>query len=241
MNHVDRGASRRHTQGFTLIELMLAMTFISILLIAIALAVIQMTGTYNRGLALKEVNQLARSVSDSLRSTAAAGSHKLASNEYVATTAGGNGRLCLGTYTYIWNTARAFQGDTNADPIRFDGAPSRKIQLVRVPDPSRIYCIQPTGTLVNKNIRAIDASATQELIDPGEHKLALSKLELAASPAVDSVTGSALYTLNYTIIAGDLESMDISNPNAYACRPPATAGANINYCVVQPFSIVLRI
>src|SRR5690606_3570780 len=171
MNHVDK---QRQT-GFTLIELMLAMTFISLLLIAIAMAVIQMTGTYNRGLALKEVNQTTRAVSESLRETAGQSDLIFADTDYIPTNTGGSGRLCLGTYSYIWNTVRAFEGDTDADPIHFESDNSRKLQLVRVPDPSKIYCSQPAGTLVYKNIRASDTSSVQELIDPGEHMLALSQ------------------------------------------------------------------
>ena len=52
--------------GFTLIELMLAMTFISVLLLAIAMTIIQIGTIYNRGVTLKEVSQAARSISDEL-------------------------------------------------------------------------------------------------------------------------------------------------------------------------------
>lgn len=241
MNRVVSAARVQRTRGFTLIELMLAMTFISILLIAIALAVIQMTGIYNRGLALKEVNQMTRSISSSLRETAATSNQPLATGatgDYIATTTGGNGRLCLGTYSYIWNTARAFRGDSGADPIRFGGAPTRKLQLVRVPDPAKLYCSRPTGTLVQKDIRAVDASSTQELVDPGEHMLALSKFELVLPPALDTTTGGALYTLNYTLIAGDIATM---NADQSACLTTSAIGSGINYCTVQPFSIVLKI
>jgi len=237
MNHGAKQTGNRRA-GFTLIELMLAMTFISLLLIAIAMAVIQMTGTYNRGLALKEVNQTTRSVSETLRETAAQSDLVRVSSDYIATTAGGNGRLCLGTYSYIWNTVRAFRGDLNADPIKFEGDASRKLQLVRVPDPSKIYCSQPTGTLVYKDIRAADIPSVQELVDPGEHMLALSKFTLGASPVIDEATGEGLYTIDYTITAGDPVTM---NADQSACLEPSTAGANVNYCVVQQFSIVLRI
>ena len=59
----------RHVQrGFTIIELMLAMTFVSFLLMAIAMVTVQVGKTYNRGLTLKTVNQSGRDITDSIRS-----------------------------------------------------------------------------------------------------------------------------------------------------------------------------
>jgi type II secretory pathway pseudopilin PulG len=222
---------KKRTNGFTLIELMLAMTFISFLLIGIAMAVIQMTGTYNRGLALKEVNQAARAVSDSLHTAASEGTQV----QYVATSAGGNGRICFGTYSYIWNIATA------SDPIKYASDPSRKIQLVRVPDAGGLYCAKPTGTFTYKDIQAKDTSITQELVDPGEHSLAIGHFEFLPSMVRDDDTikvASAIYTLNYTIIAGDVSSM---KPDLSACLETSVTGSNLNYCNVQQFSIVLRI
>lgn len=56
---------RRH--GFTLIELMLAMAFVSVLLLAIATIAIQAGKLYNRGLTLKSINQSGREIGDILR------------------------------------------------------------------------------------------------------------------------------------------------------------------------------
>ena len=67
MNHVDK------TKGFTLIELMLSMTFISILLVAIAVTIIQISNVYNRGITLKEVNQAGRSLSNELQRSITSG------------------------------------------------------------------------------------------------------------------------------------------------------------------------
>ena len=61
MNRVDR------QNGFTLIELMLAMAFVSALLIAVAMTVIQIASIYNRGITLKDVNQTGSSVASELQ------------------------------------------------------------------------------------------------------------------------------------------------------------------------------
>lgn len=53
-------------QGFTIIELMLAMTFVATLLIAIAIVAINIVSIYQRGLALKAVNSVGRSLIEEL-------------------------------------------------------------------------------------------------------------------------------------------------------------------------------
>ncbi len=53
-------------QGFTIIELMLAMTFVATLLIAIAIVTINIVSIYQRGLALKAVNSVGRSLIEEL-------------------------------------------------------------------------------------------------------------------------------------------------------------------------------
>src|SRR5919199_356042 len=116
----------RRSTGFTLIELMLAMTFISILLIAIAMTTIQISSIYNKGITLREVNQAGRSLSDEFQRSIANSvpfdvtpkidnSPATATSKYVVRD--GGGRLCLGDYTYAWNYGASIAGETSAPPI----------------------------------------------------------------------------------------------------------------------------
>jgi type II secretory pathway component PulJ len=56
----------KHARGFTLIELMLSMSFVSILLISIAMLSIQLSNQYSRGLTLKEVTQAGTEASNDI-------------------------------------------------------------------------------------------------------------------------------------------------------------------------------
>jgi prepilin-type N-terminal cleavage/methylation domain-containing protein len=58
---------RGYKKGFTLIELMLAMSFISVLLLSIAMVGIQAGKMYSRGIVLRDVNQAGRDISDTIR------------------------------------------------------------------------------------------------------------------------------------------------------------------------------
>ena len=92
----------RAAKGFTIIELALAMSFVSMLLIAVAMTVIQISNIYNRGITLKSVNQVGRVVGSEFKNSIAQKSYfELDGAHYITDTDGG--RLCTGQYSYIWN------------------------------------------------------------------------------------------------------------------------------------------
>ena len=98
-------------KGFTLVELMLAMVFVSVLLLAIALTAIQSGRLYNRGTILRSINQAGRDISDNLRRDfLQANSQKINLGADPADMSGNiiehksasgktGGRICLGYYS----------------------------------------------------------------------------------------------------------------------------------------------
>jgi prepilin-type N-terminal cleavage/methylation domain-containing protein len=64
MNRIN--ISRTHSKGFTLVELMLAMAFFGSVLLISTSVFLQMLGTYNKGIAVKDMNQFGRMLSDSI-------------------------------------------------------------------------------------------------------------------------------------------------------------------------------
>lgn len=244
MNHVDScneqsgRLQQARRDGFTLIELMLAMTFISILLLAIAMTIIQIGTIYNKGIVVKEINQAARAIGDDLRRTTAASEAFNIATDFVSTS--GGGRLCLGTYSYVWNTVKALENN-DVNITTFAKANQQPIHLVKVPDSAKLYCSRSPstpGTLVYKQIREADTSTARELIPAGDHALGVTNLSLVPAAAVsDASTGESIYTLNYTLGAGSIEAM---NADQSACLGPGNIKADLTYCTVQPFTLVLR-
>lgn len=243
--------------GFTLIELMLAMTFVAILLLTIAMTVVQMGTIYNRGMTLKEVNQSARDVADDLRRTVQAtgvfevGTGTGDTTDYVkfSRAVDGNnvvvsGRLCLGNYTYIWNTATAIE--TNfADRARFltsNGAAGDTVNFVKVPDSGKKYCAKNTsGALVNKNILYADVASATELLKPGDRTIRVLYFTLSTSAtAYDATAGQRLYQVSYTLGTGATDTMVRTAGIPTACLGPNEQNSNLAYCNVQQFGIVLR-
>lgn len=236
MNRAAKYFDTRHRKGFTLIELMLAMTFISVLLLAIALTIIQIGTVYNKGIVLKEINQLGRALGDDVKRTGAASETINLSTDYVTHSAGG--RLCFGTYSYVWNTTRALeQGDANITTYAVADKPS--IHFVKVPDSAKMYCAKtPGGALTYATIAPADTDIAQELLPAGDHSLGLNRLVMLPSAAVtDATTGESIYTLEYTLGAGDVSTM---NEDQTACLGPDRLESDLVYCSVEQFSLVLR-
>jgi len=240
MNHVVKQMQK----GFTLIELMLAMAFISALLLAIALTILQVGTIYNRGMTLKEVNQASRSVSDDITRSMAGSQAFSLSNKYLTTSAGG--RLCLGQNTYIWNLGKAFAntalGTANDQNLVSYDTPAGKapIRFIKIADPAGLYCVKgPDGILpLYKNIRAIDTNAPIEMLKSGDRTLTMHQFKVeSGANGYDSATGQQLYNVTFTIGTGDASALTTDRT---ACLPPGTPNSDFSYCTVQQFSLVTR-
>ncbi len=249
-------------QGFTLVELMLAMAFISVMLIAIALCTIQVINIYNRGMTLRQVNLAGRELSSSLarsfaESTAFDIEHSGPSTvpgevqaHSLQTKVDGadqlSGRLCTGRYSYIWNTGKAIttidvsSSDSRLNRFRLEGGSpttpdgDREIRLVRVPDDGGSYCLDPD--------RLIDPTGAQELLDSGDRPLAIHYLMPTTSSVLRSTTTQQqLYTIKFVLGTDEVGTLDFSPTGDDAtCKPPSDLEADQDYCAVNVFSVTVR-
>jgi prepilin-type N-terminal cleavage/methylation domain-containing protein len=227
MNHVKK-------DGFTLIELMLAMSFISLLLLAIAMTTIQVSHIYTKGITLREVNQAGRAVSEELQRSISASSPFEVNpasplTKYIVRP--GGGRLCLGRYTYAWNFGSALKGDTGAPAIYNTYlAPdsSSQIRFVKVADSSASLCTDPT-------LKITRANATDMLVS-GDRDLAMHKFTITKG-AEDLTIGQTLYAISMVIGTNDRAELVTGDTS---CKPPADGQGNENYCSVNQFDIIAR-
>ncbi len=227
--------AKQRRKGFTLIELMLALSFISVLLVAIALTVIQISNIYNRGTILKEINQTGRSVASELQkavSSSAPFDISSAGGRYIQQ---GNygGRLCLGKYSYVWNYGKAlYSGDQSNLNVYEDN--SEPIRFVRVIDPNVSYC-----TDLSKKVKFSDSV---DMLSGGERNLVIHGLSISSeTTADDSRTGQRLYVIELILGTNDQEAL-VYRDNSFItdCKPPSDAGSDIYYCAVNRFNIVAR-
>lgn len=231
-----------HRQGFTLIELMLAMTFVSALLLAIAMTIIQAGNTYSKGMALKDINQSARMIVDDLKRTvSAAGAVQLDDASYMIRPATGapiSGRLCLGNYSYLWNTVDATLANANA--LRLPGASPTLISMVKVVDTNKVYCATQTNgaPVIANTVRTADVDKVSNLLVMGDHSLSMTNVKVnIASAAVDPATGQRLFSVDFGIGTGDPLAMKADRTG---CLMPNEPNADPIYCNAQQFGVVIR-
>lgn len=212
-------------RGFTLIELSISLTFISILLVAIAMTIIQISGSYNRGLTIKSVNLAASSIATELqRSIATTMPFSVESNstKYVVDSYGG--RLCLDKYSYIWNYGKSL--NTNSYRNKYSSG-STLIRFVKVPDTGGSYCTNATTD--------IDPTNAVDLLSSGDRNLAIHLFQVASGPtAFDQLTNSRLYSITYYLGTNTASAL---NDDYLSCKAPGQNGEDSNYCAVEPFSI----
>ncbi len=229
---MSRLRSQKQT-GFTLIELMLAMAFVAVLLLAIAAVVLQVAGIYNKGTTMKAVNQASRSIVTDMRRTigeskpfsAAANFILLPVDTSATPAAPEGGRLCTGLYTYVWNI-----GDKHRNT--YEGDSSRQLRFIRVSDNGGQYCIDP-----NRNIKTTDNPTELFAADTGMAVQCLQINQMSCSagtrPTVQDITvplaGTQLYGISMIISNADQDAID----GVGRCKAPSEDASVQNYCAIN--------
>jgi hypothetical protein len=228
----------RLNTGFTLIELMLSMSFVAMLLIAIAGTTMEIMSIYTKGLTIREVNQTGRMISEDMQRTVATTAPFKASpanqsdSKYITRT--GGGRLCTGAYTYAWNYGKTRELSGNGGlPSVYNRYVSGRgtIRLVKVSDTGGILCANPSA--------AVPDDRAKELLVAGDRNLAVQQLIVTAG-ARDDASGQAIYAISLTLGTNDTTDRTLLVPNGTTCVPPNADTANDDFCAVNQFDIVVR-
>lgn len=235
MSH-DRSSRQQYAHslggaGFTMVELMLAMSFVSALLVAIVMTTMQVSHIYNRGLTLREVNQAGRAVLEDMQNTVAVAAPfsvdtASATTRYVDRP--GGGRLCTGKYTYAWNYGKSIAGEPSAPAVYNKYTDGSVVRYAKVNDTGAALCM-------NASLHITKANAV-EMLSAGDRDLAVHKMSVA-SVANDTETVQALYAISMTIGTNDQSQLLTANDS---CKPPSANIGNEDYCSVNQFDIVVR-
>lgn len=230
MNH-------KNTNAFTLVELMFAMTFISVLLVAIAMTTIQIGNIYNKGITLRQVNQAGLAVSEELQRSIAASvpfdvtpktisTPANVTSKYVVRT--GGGRLCLGNYSYAWNYGKALAGGSGAPAIYNLYDDNSPVRFARVEDSGGSLC-------ADTSIPVPRANAT-ELLSSGDRDLVVHAFSITETSS-DSNTNQAIYAISMLIGTNDAQQLTTDDSS---CKPPAAGVGDQDYCSVNRLDIIAR-
>lgn len=223
-------------QGFTLIELMLAMTFISILLLSITMVGIQAGRMYSRGVVLRDVNQAGRDISDMFRRDflqANAGKINITGLRVPNNENWTTGRLCLGAHSYVWNNPKYLDDPSLLGANRLFKVDGNPINLVRVVDADGGLCKRDGS---GRYPETVDMAKSSNLLRPissgdgsiGIHNVTLEKITSDSSR-------EALYRLTFTL--GTSKMSEIRNSS---CKAPDETDSNFEFCAINKFEMIVR-
>lgn len=220
--------TRTRNAGFTLIELMLSMTFIGMLLMATVVTIIQVTNQYSKGVTYKLINQAGRDLGSAIKRDAAGYSGVNTALVSPAANTGELGRLCLGSYTYVWsNPAKLRDGTATTYTDTTDA-----IVMARVADSGGSLC----ATGGSSYSTAIDKASATEMLPNNNGSYAIHEVTLDRLPTGGSATSASLYNISYTIGTNDEGAINSS----LRCEAPDQATNNFNFCAINKFELMVQ-
>lgn len=224
MSHVSSKSSQ---QGFTIVELTLAMAFIAMLLLAIALLTSQISTVYNKGLTLKAVNDAGTFLSRDLQQTLneAAGSQVRYVNE------GDGGRLCANNIVYAWNYGNRISGTYGFNGRNRIGTSNEEVRFVRFTG-GTIHCTSVAGEY---SFLPTDSSARlTHLLKDGDADLVVHPNLTFERSDVAGDDSQTIYSISFI-----LGTRDMPGIGASGCRAPASKVDDV-YCAVNQFDFTAR-
>jgi Tfp pilus assembly protein PilE len=221
--------TKHRQQGFTLVELTLSIAFLGSLILIASSIIVQTISIYNKGVALKQINQAGRSLVEDINRLSSSGFEvRVADN-------GKTGYLCIKDTnewrSYTWSSVQAGAGTTaTANPKQFT-LDSEPVPLVRSNEGvnGNAYCQLPSGGL--------DVPMQASEVTP-----ILTKQVRILSVDITTGTNTAMKKIAFWIgthddsgsVPGMTPDFDSAN-STWRCR-----GGNLgNFCAVSKFETVI--
>ena len=233
--------TKRRQAGFTLVEVTLAIAFLSVLLIAILTITITAGKLYIKGNTNQTINQSGRDFSDTVRRDFLASGISM----ITGTPAGGaitvgsgnltSGRICLGMVSYLWNSA-ALLNAPNSDEVTM-GSSNTPVKFARVVNPKQSYCDKDGSGKYPMNIPSTEQVA--DLFGGADRDYAL--YSMAMTPV--AITGDkGMYRISYTLGTNEIGTTQKDATNSFVqCKPNDSLTADFNYCAVDDFDMIVRV
>ena len=231
---------RQDKKGFTIIELLLAMTMVSLLMMAIFGMITQMNKIFVRGNTYRTINTAARTINDDLTRTFNSmpdtiewDSSGRIGGASVNTRDGALFRVyCFGGVSYVMtlnNTSLAGEPPS----IRYsDGS---LVRFAKVSDPSASMCVG------NPRISNIDINTATDLIGSNDIDIGVYDINIIRR-SHDAVSGQSLIEIEYILATRDLFRV-LGGAGRVTRRDTCLNSineANGDYCGIQRFNLIVR-
>ncbi len=254
--------------GFTLVELSLAVAFISLILLIMAALTISLIAIYRKGITIDSVNTVGRSIIEDFQNSIAAtdrsqSPESICGRYYDKSTSGYThcvndramkliyqeftdpshkpyrGVFCTGSYSYVWNTPYA---NDNSKKFKVNG--KLDFRLYKIHDEDRRIC----ATLLNTSSKSYSTNPTTDLKNGWELNELISQSDntlwvyhvYVAPLAISEETSNVFYSGSF-ILATKEGGVNIMSTGDY-CKPPGgtTGEENFNYCAINKFNFAVQ-
>lgn len=227
---------RNNQYGFTVIELTLAMVFLTFILIFTTTTTIQMMKTYNKGVTIKQINQAGRTITEDLARLLSAGKASDVDISYIA-----KGRLCVGNAVYMWTPVYKPDNTYNSNvTTTFNGSAATLIRTDRTPltcsanDALTLTSNPPTPNqnrfaLLSDQARVMGVSVEQNV----DKKLVRLVFTLGTFDPTEEAALEAAPTPDYK----NIYNTPYFSSGKLTCRP----GADGNFCAFSTFSTTVYV
>lgn len=220
----------KRTNGFTLVELNIAIVFVALLLLAVATTIMSVTRTYQYGVSLKTINQLGREVADQIRRDAMMASPSLV--EYIEPTepsSDGIGRLCFGNVSYVFNDANLLNETGPVTRVVDDAL--KPITLVRINDFGKEWC-RDTSKDALSSTDVFTELLLNDSVPVAIHSL---QFETIVGTADDAAFAEKIIQITF-----DIGTNEVETTTGGKCKPPTNPDQNFDNCAVRRFVIIAR-
>lgn len=233
------GSREQINKGFTITELSFAVTGLSVLLIILLISVINITGIYNKGLILKQVNQAGTEIGKDVQESFRTSQQVTARIDDGIVTG-----ICTDRASYVWSV----QSETSTSERPNNYSDGTRIGFARVSDDEKSICTntgQPTSDLVDRGDEGFSTAgdARRSSVEMLSDNLSLRYSGIPLEVGVPgSGTGrgiafssveSYLSTFTYTIATNDGEAFIIDDTGRSQCRGDKEG----EFCALNTFTV----
>lgn len=224
------------TRGFTLVELMFVLVFMSVLLLSILYLTLHTGKLYAKGETNRMMNQVSRELAATIRrdfqriNPSSVSFQQSGSGNSVA------GRLCLGYVSYVWNTADLLNDESMP---KITAPADNPAVFRRVVDPSALMCARDAGGNYPMSI----SQESAELLNTDVRSIAVYDIAFQEVSPTDSSRKDALYRIKITLGTNEPETTQRSGAGGgefVQCKPPTDNSSDFNYCAVNDIDMIVR-
>jgi type II secretory pathway pseudopilin PulG len=203
--------------GFTIIELTLAMAFLSMIFLLVALVTMQLLATYNRGLAIKQINEVGSAIMSDINQVSNSG----LTTQFSA----GPNFICVGDTGYYWNKMQVLNSGGPHYYFSDDHQAVGIIKTNNTTDPSGLNC---DGVPLSSNM-PVDRSKVTSLVGDSVRVIDLTTRNDSANNHLHQIT------LTIGTYSPDGSNQPIFQDGHWQC-PPTSIG---QFCAVDTFKTVI--